>query len=84
MNKEEQLKKNKLDLEYHSETQKANALLILLTTGILAFFGTFVWLKNNQFYYGLSITLAVSIIGFKFYKKSSKRMKEILDEIEKV
>lgn len=37
-----ELKKNRLDLEYHGEAQKANAFLILLTTGILAFIGTFI------------------------------------------
>ena len=81
----EQLKKNRLDLEYHGESQKANAFLILLTTGILAFLGTFIWLNdNNAFYLGIPIALIVSFIGALFYRKSSKRMGEILNEIENV
>lgn len=80
-----QLKKNKLDLEYHGEAQKANAFLILLTTGILAFIGTFIWLKDNElFYYGIFIIITVLIIGGLLYWKSSKRMKEILNEIENI
>ncbi len=80
-----QLKKNKLDLEYHGEAQKINAFLILLTTGSLAFLGTFVWLKESQlFFSGIGVILVVLILGWVFYNKSSKRMKEILDEIENI
>lgn len=77
------LKKNRLDLEFQGEAQKANAFLILLTTGILAFLGTFIWLRDSRsFYLGIIITAIASITGWLFYNKSSKRMKEILDEIE--
>jgi len=77
-----QLKKNKLDLEFHWESQKVNAFLILLTIGILAFLGTFLWLAENRlFYYGVIITFISSIIGVFFYKKSANKMKEILNEI---
>lgn len=80
-----QLKKNRLDLEYHGESQKANAFLILLTTGILGFFGTFIWLMDNELiYYGIATTLVIMISGLLFYRKSSNRMREILDEIEEI
>lgn len=80
-----QLRKNRLDLEYHGELQKANALLILLTTGILAFAGTFIWLGNSRlFYVGFGITSTTAFVGGWFYHKSSNRMKEILEEIEKI
>ncbi len=81
----QQLRKNRLDLEYHGEAQKANAFLILVTTGILAFIGTFLWLTENKlFYVGIAITFIVSFMGGKLYRKSSKRMGEILNEIENV
>lgn len=84
MNKRE-LKKERLDLEYHGETQSANAFLILLTTGILGFMGTFMWrMEHKLFLYGVAITLTVSLIGSFLYRRSVKRMKDILDEIENI
>jgi len=78
-----QLRKNRLDLEYHGETQKINAYLILLTTGVLGFVGTFIWLKDGEaFYAGIIITFLVVVIGSLFYWRSSQRMNEILREIE--
>lgn len=81
----QQLRKNRLDLEFHGEAQKTNAYLILLTTGILGFAGTFIWLKDAKFFYlGIVMMLLVSGLGVSFYQKSSQRMKEILDEIEQL
>lgn len=79
-----QLKKNRLDLEYHGESQKANAWLLLLTTGVLSFLGTFIWLEGRVFYYGCIIALIAFIIGGLFYFKCSQRMKQILEEIESI
>lgn len=81
----QQLRKNRLDLEYHGEAQKANAFLILLTTGILAFLGTFVWLNDSTLFgYGLMITAFVAAAGIILYLKSTTRMEEILNEIERI
>ena len=78
-----QLRKNRLDLEFHGESQKTNAYLILLTTGVLGFVGTFIWLKDGEaFYAGIIITFLVVVIGSLFYWRSSQRMNEILREIE--
>lgn len=80
-----QIRKNRLDLEYHGESQKANAFLILLTTGILAFLGTFIWLLGEEsFYFGLTITVVIFIIGASLYTKSSNRMNEILEELDEL
>lgn len=76
----QQLIKNKLDLEYHGEAQKANAFLILLTTGILGFVSSFIWLKENKLV-GITITSIILFFGLVFYIKSTKRMKKILEEI---
>ncbi len=81
----QQLHKNRLDLEFHAETQKTNAYLILLTTGILGFAGTFIWLKDEKFFYfGIVVMLLVFGLGISLYQKSSQRMKQILDEIEQM
>lgn len=36
------IEKNILDLKYHFEGQKINAIFIISTVGILAFIGTFI------------------------------------------
>ena len=78
-----QLKKNRLDLEYHGEAQKINAFLILLTTGVLGFLASFIWLANTRvFYIGAIITFLILLTGFLLYLKTAKRMKTILIEIE--
>ncbi len=83
MEERKKTRKNRLDLEYHGEAQKRNALLILLTTGILGFIGTFIWLKEKNFLYiGVLFTLAVIVLGFMNYRKTTRRMKSILREIE--
>lgn len=80
MDKQE-LKKNKLDLEYHSENQKANAFLAFITSGILSFISTFIWFKD-YFLIGFAIASIIMVVGILFYKKTLKRMKGILNKIE--
>ncbi len=80
----QELKKNRLDLEYHHESQKANTFLILLTSGTIGFIGTFIWLNNSFFMTGAVITLLVTAIGFIAYILSLNRMREILSEIENI
>lgn len=76
-------KKNRLDLEFHAESQKSNAFLIFITTGILTFIGTFIWFKDSSsFIYGIVITLLIFIFSAIFYYRTISRMKEILSEIE--
>ena len=82
MDKQE-LKKNKLDLEYSSESQKMNSILVLLTTGVLGFVGSFIWLLNkNYFVYGIVLTFSILVVSYIFYKKVCKRMNSILIQIE--
>ena len=82
MDKQE-IRKNKLDLEYHSESQKMNAILVLITTGILGFIGSFIWLLNKDYFiYGIMLTLSILIISYVFYRKVCKRMNFILNQIE--
>lgn len=77
------LVKNRLDLEYHSESLKASIYLILLTIGFLSFIGSFLFLRDNKLLIsGLIITLSIFIFALIIYRKTSKRMREILLEIE--
>ena len=82
MNKKE-LTKNKLDLEYHKESSEANVFLTLLTIGLLAFLGGFIFFKeSSSFILGLIITFMAFTFGLRLYLKKSKRMEAILFEIE--
>ncbi|MBS3175581.1 hypothetical protein J4440_06895 [Candidatus Woesearchaeota archaeon] len=67
-----ELKKNTLDLQYTAELQKANALLVLLTIGILGFIGTFIWLKNDLLIIGIIIALVITSIGISSILKLIK------------
>jgi len=78
----QELKKNKLDLEYHHESQKANTFLILLTTGILGFLGSIILLDKIYFIFGFIAAILVAVLAGTAYRKSSRRMNKILYEIE--
>ena len=81
MNKRE-LKKNRFDLEFNFESQKANAVLILLTTGILGFVGNFIFIEGTSFILGIGVLSFIIIFGIYLYYKISKKMRNILNEIE--
>lgn len=52
---------------------------------MLAFVGTFIWQKTTSaLYIGIIITVMFSLMGWKLYQKSMRRMKEILNEIENI
>ena len=80
---EQELKKNKLDLEYNHELQKANVFLILITTGVLGFIGTFVWIRKYLLF-GFVLAGLIMIIGISLYLKTVSKMKQILFQIENI
>jgi len=81
--KKKEIKKNKLDLEFHKNTQILNAVFIFLTTGILGFVGSFIFLEeNNKILLGAGLSVVILVIGYWLYKKINKRLREILDKIE--
>lgn len=83
MNK--QVKKNKLDLEYRKYTQILNAVFIFLTTGILGFIGSFIFLEEkNKLLLGIGISVFILIVGIGIYKIVNKKLEEILKEVEKI
>ncbi|HLD04686.1 MAG TPA: hypothetical protein VJG90_03115 [Candidatus Nanoarchaeia archaeon] len=75
-----QLEKNRLDLLFHKRLQEQNALLILATTGVLTFIGTFVW-NRPDFKIGLLITLSIWIISAIWYFHTTKGMQDILNQL---
>ena len=78
-----QIKKNKWDLEYNKNTQILNAVFIFLTTGILGFIGSFIFLEDkNKLTTGLVISAIIILIGYAFYKKINKKLDSIIKEIE--
>lgn len=81
-----EIKKNKLDLEYHKNTQILNAVLIFLTTGLLGFIGSFVFLleEKNKLFLGISLSVFILIVGYVIYRKTNKKLEEILEEVERI
>ena len=78
-----QLRKNILDLKYHFESQKINAILIICSVGILAFIGTFIWYRERLFF-GISISVTIIVISTILYKKTRRNMEKILREVERL
>ena len=83
MNKNQQLKKNKLDLEYHKYSQLLNGVFIFATTGFIAFLGSFIWLKERLFI-GLIISVFILILSYIFYKKIDDKLKDVCDKITSI
>ncbi len=81
-----QIKKNRLDLEYNKHLQILNAVFIFLTTGLLGFLGSFIFLleDKNKLLLGTGISVIVIIIGIIIYKKTNKKLEEVLEKIEKI
>ncbi len=83
MNKESQIKKNGLDLEYYRYAQLLNGVFIFATTGFIAFLGSFIWLKERLFI-GLIVSFLILVSSYILYKKIDKKLKEISKDIEKI
>ena len=76
-----ELKKNSLDLKYQFQIQKINASLTMMTIGVLAFIGSFIWYLNRLMF-GIAIALIIILISLIFYNNTKKEIKRITDEIE--
>ena len=83
LNKREELKKNKLDMQFRSLSQRLNAILTLGTVGILSFMGVFIWYKERLIL-GSSIIIIVEFLLFLWYNNIKTRMNGILDQIGKI
>ncbi len=77
------LKKNILDLRYQLEIQKIHASLTMLTLGVLAFIGTFIWYLE-RIIFGIAISLLIILISLIFYTKTRRGIDEIIQDIEKL
>jgi len=84
MNKRE-IKKNKLDLEYHKNSQILNGMLIFLTSGVFGFIASLIYLDDKyKLLIGLVLSSVTLIVIYTFMKKVDKRMSEILEEVTEV
>jgi len=84
MNKQD-IKKNKLDLEYQKNIQLLNAIFIFLTTGLAGFVGSFIFLEDRtKLLVGTSISALILISGYFVYQRVNKRLEDILNQIGKL
>ena len=63
--------------------QKINASLTLLTVGIFAFMGTFVWYAE-RLVFGIGISVIVMGISLFYYYKTKSQLKDIVKDIRKL
>ncbi|MBI1969419.1 hypothetical protein HYS48_01880 [Candidatus Woesearchaeota archaeon] len=79
---EKEFKKNRLDIEYKFEAQKAHIYLTLGTITAVSFLGVMLVQKMVL----LGVWTGIAIIGYAsiMYRQSQKRMQEILQAIEQL
>lgn len=75
--------KNILDLEYKKQLQIQNSTLILGTTSLLPLIISFIWYKE-RWIIGLTLTLAIGLTAYLWYKKSDRELKIILEKIKNI
>lgn len=76
------LKKNRLDIEYKFESQKA---ILFLTFGTITMLGFITGLIIQKYYMLAGISaFIISGISYYFYAKKQKKLNEILNNIEKL
>ena len=73
--------KNRLDLAYRKQLTYLNAIVLLATTGILYFIGTFIWNKDYLIY-GFLLMIIIWVIAYFFFKKIDKNIKNISGKIK--
>lgn len=83
LRKKEELKKNRLDLEFQSLSQKLNAILILAAVGVLSFIGVFIWHKERLIV-GFFIVAGVLFLLYRGYYDIKSEMNNILIKIEEI
>jgi len=82
MNKRD-LEKNILDLKYQFQMEKIRVSLMLLSLGILAFIGTFVWYVD-RLAFGIVISILIMLIALFYYNKTKKQLRRIVGDIRKL
>ena len=75
-----QLHKNRLDLAYHRQLQLLNAILILLTTGLLSFLAAFVW-KPELLLKGFLLVIVIAFFSILSYIRVNANLRKISEEI---
>ncbi|HLC55305.1 MAG TPA: hypothetical protein VJJ75_02095 [Candidatus Nanoarchaeia archaeon] len=78
--KKTEIEKNCLDLEYKKQLQIMNAVIILATTGIISFIGTFIWNKDLLLL-GAAISFAILVVCRIIYANINRKLQEIAESI---
>ena len=81
MNKDNE--KNRLDLAYRRQLIYLNAVVLLGTTGFLAFLAPFV-LNRQNLLYGFIVSIVILVIVVAWHKKVDKSLREISNSIRKL
>ncbi len=74
------IEKNRLDLAYHRQLQILNGVIILGTTGLISFIGTFVW-KPELILQGMLLTAFIAFISLMVYFNVDNRLRSISEEL---
>ena len=82
MNKKE-VRKNLLDLRYKKHLQIQNVTLLLGTISVIPLIISFIWYKERLIL-GFILTLIIGFISYIWYKKSDKRLNNILNRIKDI
>ncbi len=77
-----ELKKNKLDLEYKFESQKALLFLTVGTISLLGFVATM--MSIGKYTITAILGFVILIISLVLYKRKEKKLKNLLKKIEKL
>ena len=75
--------KNRLDLAYQKQLSYLNAILTLLTTGVVSFLTT-IFIKREFILEGIVIFVVFLLIAGFWFKKVDTNMKNISDEIKRL
>ena len=75
------IQKNILDLEYKKYLQIQNISLLLGSISLLTVIISFIWYKDRLIF-GLAITLTIALIAINIYKKSDKKLDDLIKEIK--
>ena len=75
-----EIKKNRLDLEFRSESQKSNIWLSLGTITSIGFFASMIIQK--YYLLGSIMALAVFVVSMFLFRQTQARMRRVLTKIE--
>lgn len=77
---EKDVEKDILRLKYQFQIEKIRASLTIMTVGILAFLGTFIWYLE-RLAFGIAISAIIITISLIFYRNAKNQLKCIVQDM---